>query len=570
MQRYDWLIEVRPFLEKQKLKRAIHDLTTKPQPRPDGHTLLGLRHVARVPHLTLVYNFRPKVDALELMNKIRRIASRFSKLPFEYDGWELKETPRGYALAFGIQASPELRTFRREMYEAVRDAIESEPRVRRFNESSLEDYWFHAAVAFQMGPEETKRVESVLGRLRPLRFASDVWRVTLLRAGKIVLEYDSFLDQVLTRREALSRKFKETELRRYRKSVGIDVKTPLYRGDGDPRNIWLISDTHFGHRNIIGHTARPFVDIGEMDEVLRQNWNNTVANEDVVFCLGDVVWNGIPPDPAAMQRTQRLVGQLNGRKFFIHGNHDPEGFGEGGGFLERSGIKFELRHSPEDRTDPTAWLIHGDKHNNDLRRYPFISHANKTVNACAEVVGYRPVSIDTIVELISEGRDLPTLPLTGVEESGRERRQEVLPGSERQIRMGSVPHERSQIVRRRGTAIVETPAGVLVIAGERGLFLLPGGGAQRGETRMRAAIRELKEETGLVANGCKFLFSYDDPDDGRRVRNLHKVFLIDAEGEPRRKSHESRYIGYWKPSLGLNLSGTTRRLLERYFELKHA
>lgn len=45
--------------------------------------------------------------------------------------------------------------------------------------------------------------------------------------------------------------------------------------------------------------------------------------------------------------------------------------------------------------------------------------------------------------------------------------------------------------RRRGTAIVETKRGILLTAGRRGRFILPGGGANRGESRFVAALREL-------------------------------------------------------------------------------
>lgn len=68
---------------------------------------------------------------------------------------------------------------------------------------------------------------------------------------------------------------------------------------------------------------------------------------------------------------------------------------EGGGFLERGGIRFELRYDPKDRSDPNAWFIHGDKHNN-LRQFPFISQKNKTVNVCVEVVRYRSLDLDTL------------------------------------------------------------------------------------------------------------------------------------------------------------------------------
>ena len=70
------------------------------------------------------------------------------------------------------------------------------------------------------------------------------------------------------------------------------------------------------------------------------------------------------------------------------------------------------------------------------------------------------------------------------------------------------------IIRRRGTAIVQTPKGILVVAGKRKMFLLPGGGAHPTESRQRAAIRELEEETGLQATSCKYLFPYNEPTHG--------------------------------------------------------
>jgi 8-oxo-dGTP diphosphatase len=61
--------------------------------------------------------------------------------------------------------------------------------------------------------------------------------------------------------------------------------------------------------------------------------------------------------------------------------------------------------------------------------------------------------------------------------------------------------------RRRGTAIVETPIGILVVAGRRKLYILPGGGANIGESRTKAAVRELKEETGITAKNIKHIIS---------------------------------------------------------------
>ena len=109
-----------------------------------------------------------------------------------------------------------------------------------------------------------------------------------------------------------------------------------------------------------------------------------------------------------------------------------------------------------------------------------------------------------------------------------------------------------QIVRRRGTAIVDTSLGILLVSSRGRLFLLPGGGAKKDESRMDAALRGLKDETGLTAKSCRYLFSFDDPED-KKLRNLHKVFLIETDGIPKNNLQESRRL----------------RVLAREFEVEH-
>ena len=110
--------------------------------------------------------------------------------------------------------------------------------------------------------------------------------------------------------------------------------------------------------------------------------------------------------------------------------------------------------------------------------------------------------------------------------------------------------------RRRGTAIVETSEGILVVSRNNRTFFLPGGGAESGESRRDAAIRELKEETGLQAVTCRFLFEYPT------YVNDHKVFLIKTTGvaEP---EHEIKYIEYFDGS-NLKVSNVTWEIIELY------
>lgn len=79
--------------------------------------------------------------------------------------------------------------------------------------------------------------------------------------------------------------------------------------------IFYTSDTHYGHRNVIAYSNRPFANIEEMDEVLVTNWNTVVKPQDTVFHLGDVSFSSRP-------RTKEIVQSLNGHKILIMGNHD--------------------------------------------------------------------------------------------------------------------------------------------------------------------------------------------------------------------------------------------------------
>lgn len=131
-----------------------------------------------------------------------------------------------------------------------------------------------------------------------------------------------------------------------------------------------------------------------------------------------------------------------------------------------------------------------------------------------------------------------------------------------------------QKIRRRGTAIVNTSKGILVCSGRRKIFLLPGGGTNKGETRKHAAMRELKEETGLLSLRRKYLFTYTEPKytlEGkkRKIVNKHKVFLIKAKGHAKPR-HEVKHIEYWNPKSKIKLSYHTKRIIEKFSKIPKA
>lgn len=79
--------------------------------------------------------------------------------------------------------------------------------------------------------------------------------------------------------------------------------------------IYMTSDQHFSHSNIIRFCNRPFKNREEMDEAIIKNHNSIVKPNDIVYHLGDI-------SMANYKHIESLMKRLNGKKHIIMGNHD--------------------------------------------------------------------------------------------------------------------------------------------------------------------------------------------------------------------------------------------------------
>ena len=133
-------------------------------------------------------------------------------------------------------------------------------------------------------------------------------------------------------------------------------------------NIFYISDTHFGHTNILSFDKRPFPNVEVMDAELVRRWNDRVAAQDTVYILGDFSWY-------TMERSVEIAKSLNGNKFLIKGNHDRCNDGRFkrcfSNVVEYAEIDDESRnvilcHYPilfyKNDWNTTVWMLHGHTH----------------------------------------------------------------------------------------------------------------------------------------------------------------------------------------------------------------
>ena len=136
--------------------------------------------------------------------------------------------------------------------------------------------------------------------------------------------------------------------------------------------VFITSDTHFGHSNLINSMRGQFWTVAEMDATLIKNWNAMVSPRDTIYHLGDFSF-------ASTARTIEILKKLNGKKHLVYGNHDKnmrkdilkEFFVWRKDYYELNyeGHKIPLSHYPMlewNRSRHGAVMFHGHMHGKSL------------------------------------------------------------------------------------------------------------------------------------------------------------------------------------------------------------
>ena len=168
------------------------------------------------------------------------------------------------------------------------------------------------------------------------------------------------------------------------------------------RDIWVISDHHFSHDNILnfktkdGVKVRDFKDVEEMNSVMIERHNETVKPHDIVYFLGDVGFN--------RESLDIILPKLHGRKRIILGNHDlfkPS-------FYEKHFQKVMVSwralrgdvifsHHPlliGDTGDRIKAVVHGHIHRSHIMDGDKLDY--RYFNTCVEVMDYHPIHVEEI------------------------------------------------------------------------------------------------------------------------------------------------------------------------------
>ena len=162
-------------------------------------------------------------------------------------------------------------------------------------------------------------------------------------------------------------------------------------------HVFLISDTHFSHANILkfvgqdGNPIRPFSSVEEMDEHMIEKWNSVVKEGDKTYHLGDVVIH---------KRALPILARLNGRKTLIQGNHDI--------FDTKEYLKY-FKNVRSYRVLDQFIASHVPVHPDSLGRFKANVHGHlhgrnlgdsRYINISVEQTDYTPVELSVLIERI--------------------------------------------------------------------------------------------------------------------------------------------------------------------------
>lgn len=164
------------------------------------------------------------------------------------------------------------------------------------------------------------------------------------------------------------------------------------------RDIWMWSDIHWFHKNILKYSNRPYPTVELMNECLLGNAQRVIKPNDILIWGGDISFGHI-------ETVNKMIEEIPAYHVHIIGNHDMDKQGKITNYHmdERhpclvldvidAEIEYQLllTHYPLDHIPVNCFSVHGHTH-----QHP--EFTNKHINYCVEHINYTPVNIKQIIK----------------------------------------------------------------------------------------------------------------------------------------------------------------------------
>jgi len=160
--------------------------------------------------------------------------------------------------------------------------------------------------------------------------------------------------------------------------------------------IWIITDTHFGHDNIIEYCGRP----KDYNERIVKAWRDKVSSQDTIIHMGDIRFG------KGSDGWDSKIHGLPGNKILLRGNHDKNTshkYHTQGWMLVVEGLLMGsefggvwITHRPARPEDWWNVNLHGHIHNAEER--PYEGYNKIYIRFALEIHGYTPQPLDSFLQ----------------------------------------------------------------------------------------------------------------------------------------------------------------------------
>ena len=162
---------------------------------------------------------------------------------------------------------------------------------------------------------------------------------------------------------------------------------------------WVISDCHFGHKNILNFRPQ-FSSIDEHNETIMQGIADAVSKHDTLWILGDMFFDSDALDFYG-DRLREILSE--GHIFMCLGNHDTDSLARASNVRRMTEV-LDSVHALKSKD--RVWYSHAPIHPAELRgRINIHGHVHSQTipderyfNACCENTDYKPVLIKDIYD----------------------------------------------------------------------------------------------------------------------------------------------------------------------------
>jgi calcineurin-like phosphoesterase family protein len=170
---------------------------------------------------------------------------------------------------------------------------------------------------------------------------------------------------------------------------------------------YVVSDTHFLHRNIIRYAGRP----ADHEQMMIKRWTRAVGENDTILHLGDLFFGG---KEGYEYFLYQIAPRLTGKKYLILGNHDKRkcdydalGFTVIKSFsMWYRGYEVSFDHYPkllDEDSHKKVFHVHGHIHSNGYARGEDERWGN--INVSVEVMDYRPHRVTRLLNSAIRARN---------------------------------------------------------------------------------------------------------------------------------------------------------------------